>query len=138
VISVAFSRPFAGDWTELLSAGQSLVDNDEFEQRAEGLCRGVAERLKPALDGYRDRFLTEDYLVYAIYELEHAVSGDLLIAEHGGDIAAMLRGERQVLSDQEKTTILRHRLSYLADDLVVPTWNAALVLRDLRGSFVPS
>jgi hypothetical protein len=42
-------------------------------------------------------------------------------------IATMLRGERQPLSDQEKTTIPRHRLSYLADDLVIPTWNAAFV-----------
>ena len=39
----------------------------------------------------------------------------------------MLRGERQPLSEQEKSTILRHRISYLVDDLVVPTWNAALV-----------
>jgi hypothetical protein len=38
----------------------------------------------------------------------------------------MLRGERR-LSDQEKSTILQHRISYLADDLVVPTWNAAFV-----------
>ena len=39
----------------------------------------------------------------------------------------MLRGERQALSEQERTKILRHRISYLADDLVIPTWNAAFV-----------
>src|SRR5947207_447236 len=50
-----------------------------------------------------------------------------LVAMHGEDIATMLRGERQPLSQQEKTTILSHRISYLVDDLVVPTWNAALV-----------
>ena len=127
VISVALSRPFAGSWSELVSAGQMLIESVEFEQRAERLCRTVADRLKPALVGYRDEFLSEDYLVYAIYELDRAVSADELIAQHGEDIAAMLRGERQALSDQEKTAILRHRLSYLADDLVVPTWNAALV-----------
>ena len=37
----------------------------------------------------------------------------------------MLRGERQPLSQQEITSVLTHRLSYLANDLVVPTWNAA-------------
>jgi hypothetical protein len=46
----------------------------------------------------------------------------------------MLRGERQTLSDQEKATILRHRISYLADDLVVPTWNAAFVYDTPTGS----
>ena len=39
----------------------------------------------------------------------------------------MLRGERQTLSEQEESTVLRHRISYLEDDLVVPTWNAAFV-----------
>jgi chromate transporter len=39
----------------------------------------------------------------------------------------MLRGEREPLSEQERTAILGHRISYLANDLVVPTWNAAFV-----------
>jgi hypothetical protein len=39
----------------------------------------------------------------------------------------MLRGERQQLSDQERDEVLRHRLSYLTDDLVVPAYNAAFV-----------
>src|SRR5205085_290344 len=42
-------------------------------------------------------------------------------------IAAMLRGERQRLSEQEEGTILRHAISYLTNDLVIPTWNAAFV-----------
>src|SRR5205807_7605830 len=55
------------------------------------------------------------------------LSGDDLVAAHGETIATMLRGERQSLSQQEKTKILRHHISYLSDDLVIPTWNAALV-----------
>ena len=42
-------------------------------------------------------------------------------------IASIVRGERESLSRQEREEILRHRLSYLADDLVIPTWNAAFV-----------
>jgi hypothetical protein len=127
VISIGLSKPFAGRWADLLSMGQTLIESDEFEQRAERLCRTIAERLRPALVGYRGMFLSEDYLVYAITELEHAMSGDELIEARGKDIASMLRGERQPLSRQETMKILRHRISYLADDLVIPTWNAALV-----------
>jgi hypothetical protein len=127
VVSLQLSRPFTGSWTELVSTGQTLIENDELEQRAETLCRGALDRLRPALVGERARFLTEDYLVYAVNELARPLSADQLLAEHGHDIAAMLRGERQRLSDQEREAILRHRISYLADDLVVPTWNAALV-----------
>jgi hypothetical protein len=127
VISLALSRPFAGSWSELLTLGQTLIESDEIEQRAEQACRAIAERLRPALNGYRDAWLSEDYLVYTIYELEQPTSADELVTVRGEEIAIMLRGERQALSEQEKATILRHRISYLVDDLVIPTWNAALV-----------
>ncbi len=87
----------------------------------------MAGRLRSALVGYREDFLSEDYLVYAITDLDRPIPAAALLAERGGDIAAMLRGERQPLSDEERQLILRHHISYLADDLVVPTWNAALV-----------
>jgi hypothetical protein len=127
VISIALSRPFSGGWIDLIALGQTLIENAELEQRAEQLCRTIGERLSPALIGYRDQFLSEDYLVFAINELERPASAERLLAERGEEIAVMLRGERQALSDQEKAAILRRRISYLADDLVIPTWNAALV-----------
>jgi hypothetical protein len=127
VISVALTRSFNGSWDRLITLGQLLIENDDYERRAEELCRRVMDRLRPALKAPHDRFLSEDYLVYAVTELDRHLTGDELIASRGDAIAAMLRGERQPLSDQEKTKILRHRLSYLADDLVVPTWNAAFV-----------
>jgi len=85
------------------------------------------QRLKPALAGPRSSFLSEDYLVYVVNELERRQTASEVIARHGEAIAAMLRGERQRLSEQERTKILRHRISYLDDDLVIPTWNAAFV-----------
>jgi hypothetical protein len=54
-------------------------------------------------------------------------TADELIEHHGGAIASILRGERAPLSRQERDEVLRHRISYLADDLVIPTWNAAFV-----------
>jgi hypothetical protein len=127
VVSIALARPFCGSWSELVALGQTLIENAELEQRAEAICRGIVDRLRSALTGLRSTFLSEDYLVYIVNELDRPQSAEQLLAERGDQIAAMLRGERQPLSDQERTTILRHRISYLADDLVVPTWNAAFV-----------
>ncbi len=127
VISIALARSFRGDWSDLVSSGQTLIENAEFELRAEQLCRVVVERLRPALKGNREAYLTEDYLVYAISELDRPQSADELLAGHGTDIAQMLRGERQPLSQQERDKVLSHHISYLADDLVVPTWNAAFI-----------
>ena len=127
VISIALSKPFAGSWPALLDVGQSLIESAELEQRAEGACRALLDRLRPALLGARPALLSEDYLVYVIHELERPQKASELLLAHGDAIAGMLRGERQPLSVQEKTKILRHRISYLADDLVIPTWNAAFV-----------
>ena len=127
VVSIALSRGFSGDWPELVAVGQTLIENAELEQRAEGVVRELVTRLRPALLGVRDSFLSEDYLVYVVHQLERAQTSNELIATYGEAIAAMLRGERQRLSEQERTKILRHRISYLADDLVIPTWNAAFV-----------
>jgi hypothetical protein len=127
IISLALHRGFKGKWTGLVGVGQDLIENSELEQRAEQACRTIADRLRTALKGYRSAFLSEDYLVYVINELQNPMSAEELVMARGEEIATMLRGERQPLSEQEKTTILRHRISYLVDDLVVPTWNAALV-----------
>jgi len=127
VVSIALARPFSGMWSDLVGLGQTLIENDDFEQRAEAMCRTIVERTKPALVGLRAKFIQEDYLVYVVNMLDREQPADQLIAERGDQIAAMLRGERQTLSEQERGTILRHRISYLADDLVIPTWNAAFV-----------
>jgi hypothetical protein len=127
VMSLSLSRSFSGDWSELLAIGQSLIENAELEQRAEDLCRRVIERVKTAINGLRPTFLSEDYLVYVVHDLGQPLGADELIAARGDTIATMLRGERQPLSSQEKQKILRRRISYLSDDLVIPTWNAAFV-----------
>jgi hypothetical protein len=127
VISIALSRPFTGDWSELMALGQSLIENDELEQRAEAACRHLLNRIGPALTGLRAALLAEDYLVYVVNELDAAATADELLAARGDTIATMLRGERQALSEQEKAVILGHRLSYLQDDVVIATWNAAFV-----------
>jgi len=127
VLSIALSRGFCGEWSELLGIGQALIESPEFEQRAEDVCGRLVGRIETALSGLRPTFLSEDYLAYVVHELESPLSAEELIEKQGDTIATMLRGERQSLSGQEKRKILRHRISYLTDDLVIPTWNAAFV-----------
>src|SRR5437867_6302520 len=98
VISLALLRSFAGSWSELVGVGQDLIESPELEQRADQACRTIATRLHLALNGYRDAFLSEDYLVYAITDLEQRLSAEELVTSRGEEIAAMLRGERQPLS----------------------------------------
>ena len=127
VISIMLSRPFSGSWADLVALGQSLIESEPLERTAAGYCRKIVARIAPALSEARDSLLDEDYLVFAVTELDEPASADAILEQYGGDIAQLLRGERQPLSRQEREEILRHRLSYLSDDLVVPAWNAAFV-----------
>lgn len=127
VISVALQQRFAGSWRELVVRAQALIENADLERGAERVCRAVAERLSPALQNARERFLSEDYMVFSVTALAEPRSADALLREQGDAIAALLRGERLQLSAQEREKVLSQRISYLEDDLVVPTWNAAFV-----------
>ena len=127
IISLRLTREFHGTWPELADASDQLVENEALERQAEQACRSVAERLKHAMTDPRQTPLTEDYLVFAINDLSRPHTAEEVVEHHGDIIASVLRGERAALSRQERDEILRHRISYLANDLVVPTWNAAFV-----------
>ncbi|RPI48277.1 MAG: hypothetical protein EHM55_25835 [Acidobacteria bacterium] len=127
VISLRLTRDFDGTWPELAAISNDLVENEALERQAEQACRTVALRLRKALTKPRQTALSEDYLVIALNGLSRPHKADDLIEHHGDVIASLLRGERAQLSGQERDEILRHRISYLADDLVIPTWNAAFV-----------
>jgi hypothetical protein len=127
VISIALSKPFSCDWSDLVGVGQALIENPDLEQRAEAVCRQAVDRLGAALVGARAAFLAEDYLVAVVNELDVPQTAAALVAAHGDEIAAMLRGERQRLSEEEQHKVLHHHISYLDNDLVIATWNAAFV-----------
>ncbi len=127
VISLRLTREFHGTWDDLTDVANQLVENEALERQAAQACRSVAQRLGTAMSDPRQTELTEDYLVLAVNALSTPHTADDLVQHHGDVIASILRGERAALSRQERDEILRHRISYLNNDLVIPTWNAAFV-----------
>jgi hypothetical protein len=127
VISVALVCPLPQSWPELIDRALTWQEDPRLASTAESLCRNLVERLSSAMTAPRTQYAAEDYLVFALTAGAGAATADLLIEQHGHDIARLLRGERDSLSRQEREEVLRHRISYLECDLVVPTWNAAFV-----------
>jgi hypothetical protein len=127
VISLMLTQPFAGTWAEFVTLGQQFIENDAIERRATEACQTVIARLRPAIRGLRTTMLSEDYLVFAATAFDSPCPADQLVEKHGVEIAQLVRGERSPLSWQEVDEVLRHRLSYLANDLVVPAWNAVFI-----------
>ncbi len=127
VVSVALTRPFEGTWDDLLRDGLGVQDHPQLSATAEGLCRQLVQRLGPTVNGARRDFLAEDYVVFAITSAAPEVAAAAVLAERGALVAQLLRGERSPLSTEERDEVLRHRISYFASDLLVPTWNGAFV-----------
>ena len=127
VVSVALARPLPPTWEELLEQGLQWYENARLAAAAEECCRTLLARMAPAVTRPRPGFLAEDYLVVGVTRSDDVASAETLLSVHGGDIAQLLRGEQQALSAQERDEVLRHRISYFANDVVIPTWNGALV-----------
>jgi hypothetical protein len=127
VISVALTRPVSGTWDEWVTLGRACYENAALPKAAEHLARTLVRRIATAITKLRPDLLAEDYVVFTATQLDDPASSESLIASRGGTIAQLLRGERSPLSAEERDEILRHRISYFADDLVIPTWNSAFI-----------
>src|SRR5262249_40298340 len=134
VVSLALSRRFSGSWTDLVAVASEYIENAALEERAEQQVRALVARCSDAMTRLRPSWLTEDYLVLAVTEVDGHPVAEQLLAEHGTAIAQVLRGETQPLSTQEQEEVLRNRLSYLATDVVIPTWNAAFLYDNEAGA----
>ena len=131
VLSLALTQSVSGSWDALAAVGHDLATK---EDQARAWADQVRGQLEPCLIKGRAPHLSEDYFIYTVTELEREMTAEVLLAQEGGAIASLLRGEREPLSRQEQDDALRHRISYLASDLVVPTWNAAFVLDTETGA----
>jgi hypothetical protein len=127
VISIALTRPLPESWGELIERAIAWQDDQRLPAAGESLCRNLMDRVQAAMTAPRTELVTEDYVVFSVTGLAGTPTSTGLLDTHGDDIARLLRGERERLSAQEREEVLRHRLSYLECDLLVPTWNAAFV-----------
>ncbi len=133
VVSLALSRPFEGTWADLIALSNEVMSGAPLDAAAEAACRTAATRLRSALHEPRDTFLSEDYFVFAVTSIDGLPTAGRALELHGDHIVRLVRGETEALSAQERDDVLRHRLSYFASDLVVPSWNGAFVYDNEAG-----
>lgn len=88
----------------------------------------LRQRLAPALERPALGPVTEEYVVFRIAALHDAGVAALPTNALGDDLLAhLLLGEERPLAESARSGLLAHRFSYYADDLVVLTWDNALV-----------
>jgi hypothetical protein len=125
VVSIKLEVPFEADWAELIELSCRWMAASELEALAARTVRRHIERVGRAVVRPREDWLSEDYTIIHLNDSAH--SADELIAQHGKEIARIVRGEQAELSDEETKEILGSRLSYYPDDLLVVGWTAAFI-----------
>jgi hypothetical protein len=127
VLSVVFELPFSGDWDTLVRLSSRWVWDTDFTSLASKIVKNKLERARPALiKPYKD-WLHEDYFTFHVSETATKPSANELLAQHGGQIAQIVRGETSPLSDGERQEVLQGKISYYPNDLAVIGWNAAFL-----------
>ncbi len=134
VIGVLFELPVSGTWEELVQLASRWLPGTELESHASRLAHQVVERAGGALTKPYSAWLWEDYFVFAIRQVKDATNASELLSRHGSDIAQLVRGEVNPLSETERNEVLQSSISYYSTDLAVIGWNAAFVFDTPAGA----
>jgi hypothetical protein len=132
VISARLDLPFQLNWTQLVERSSRLLEDPEPRARAAAAVKACLERIGPAIVKPHQKWLEEEYYVVQVSSPGHSARS--LMETAGGDIARIVRGEARELSDAERDEVLRSRLSYHPDDLMVVGWAAAFIYDTAEGA----
>ncbi len=125
VAEIDLEVPFRCDWNAAIALAARWIWTNELESVADALIRQRASAHVTAIRKPSESFLREDY---ATVELRRApVNPAQILAAHGAEIAQIVRGETEPLSDAERAEVLSGAMSYSRDDLFVAGHAAALV-----------
>ncbi|MFZ0692020.1 MAG: hypothetical protein WA891_09410 [Acidobacteriaceae bacterium] len=134
VVSILYQLPFSGDWDSLVRLASRWVWDIDFASRAEPMIRARLARSASALVKPYTRWLSEDYFIFHVRE----TAGQPLAADftrnHGLQIAQVVRGDAQPLSDRECAEVLNSQISYYANDVAIIGWNAAFLYDSSAGA----
>jgi hypothetical protein len=134
VLSVVFELDFAGGWERLTALASRWVWDVDFAAQAAEIVRNRLERAAPALIKPYKEWLSEDYLIFHIREINGSPSVTDFIQQNGSRIAQVVRGDTGKLAESECNEVLQSRISYYANDLTVIGWNAAFIYDSISGA----
>ncbi len=103
-----------------------LVDPTVRRRASDLLKPRLREALAALVNPHRS-WLDEEYVIVNVIPESTGGNAVDLLAQHGPEIAQIVRGENRMLSDTEIQEILGARLSYYPHDLLVVGWSAAFV-----------
>jgi hypothetical protein len=121
-------------WEAFLDFAHAVERAPELPALMAGERDALRQRLAPALERASLGPVSEEYVVFRLSALRDT-RGTLTPSDALTDdrLAHLLLGEQRALASSARSGLLSHRFSYYADDLVVLTWDNALVAEPQAG-----
>jgi hypothetical protein len=124
---------FEGGWQQLVNLSSRHVAGFEIERQASQIARQKVDRVSRALVKPYQNWLTEDYFIFHVIELEGSPSAAEVCQRRRDEIAQIVRGENCLLAEAERSEIMQSAMSYYPSDLVVIGWNGAFLYDTAAG-----
>jgi hypothetical protein len=134
ILSVILELPFAGEWQDLIHLASRWVWDVDFAARVEEIVRRKLPLIAPFLVKPYSNWLSEDYFIFHLREMQDAPPAEELVTRYGANIAQVVRGDTALLSRAELNEVLQSSISYYANDLAVIGWNAAFLYDSVSGA----
>jgi hypothetical protein len=136
-VSVHYSIPLSGPFSDLLELAERLYDNAALLDGSRHHLERTVDLLRGAIVRPAIADAVEDYAIFSIESFQQQVDPGAFCESCAEVIAQVLRAESGPLSRDEVVDATTCRLSYSATDLTIVDWNAALVI-DPKGEDVRS
>jgi hypothetical protein len=132
-LRLTVSAPTRSTWEAYTAFGTAVDAAPDLVHCFQTELAALVQRIGPAIERQRIAPVIEDYVVFRIQRVTAPVdapAAELITDER---LAPLLLGEQRPLSASARRELLAHRFSYFADDLVVLTWDNALVVEPREG-----
>ncbi|HUJ50595.1 MAG TPA: hypothetical protein VLW25_10360 [Bryobacteraceae bacterium] len=138
VVSTELEMEFEKSWEDLIRLSNRWILAPEIERATSELVRMRLGKVGAALRIPYSNPLSEDYYIIhlreALDEDGQPMNAATMLAQHGEQIAQIVRGESMPLSESECKEVLQSSLSYYPTDLLVAGWVGALVYDTPEGA----
>ena len=127
-VAVTYALPIEGSFEDLLALSEELYDNEVLLADSRLRVSQLLTVIGDAASQAHASPVVEDYVIFHVESFTPPFDLSRLCADHGRDIAQILRAERQALSEQEIEDALAARTSYGVNDVTIVDWNASLLI----------
>ena len=127
--TIGYKIPIDAEFSDLVALSDQLWDHPELLSDARRRAEQLLNAIRNAVDKPQVGDRVEDYVVFEL-KLSDREQVSELWTSAAATTASILRAEPGKLSEQEVTDALSMRCAYVADEVVLIDWFAALLVGD--------